>query len=223
MHTSCSIKVSKDSTYIIMKQTGYINKNLGVAYNIEAHKLAGNLRINKFLVDLTETKNMDTFVEKYEFAYKDLQNLPEIFKKEIIAMVVAPRDHSHDFVEKISRKIGFNVTIFRDIHAAEEYIKNAVFEEKAVSDNSSEENQIFFPAYDTDKENIEYACPMCGSIDFIFDPERSDNSIICPECGISYNEKELSEINRDNISFITSNIFDDQLEDLPPYLESDCI
>ncbi len=225
METSCSIRVSEDSTYIIMKQTGIINKNLGVAYNIEAHKIAMKYRINKYLVDLTEAKNMDTFINKYEFAYKDIQNLPEIFKKEIVAMVVAPDDHSHDFVEKISRKIGFNVIFFRNIVAAEEYIKTAALEEQNDSGNISDEINIFSPAPGIKIKNSDYNCPMCDSNEFEKNAENIINTVVCLNCGISYTEKEISKIKKDNSSFILDIVFNDQLEELPPFSEnnSECL
>ena len=41
--------------------------------NLEAHGLGKQLHVKRFLVDVTEARNVDPIGETYEFAYSDMQ------------------------------------------------------------------------------------------------------------------------------------------------------
>ncbi|MDY0020055.1 MAG: hypothetical protein RBT47_08645 [Anaerolineae bacterium] len=108
-----SITPSDDGKYIIMKVTGNFNRQLAMQYNLESHTLGKSLGINRYLVDLTEARNLNTTVEDYEFAYKDMKT-PEIDRTAIVAVMVSPGDHSHDFIETVARNAGLNTRLFTD-------------------------------------------------------------------------------------------------------------
>ena len=82
--------------------------------NLEAHTLGDELGISRYLVDATEAVNVDSTLENYSFAYTDMQTPTGINKTAVVALLVSPDDHSHDFIETVSRNAGLNVTIFRD-------------------------------------------------------------------------------------------------------------
>lgn len=117
-----SIKPSDEGKYIILKHLGEINRELTTQRNLEAHALGAKLGISRHLVDLTEAKHVDTVMHTYEFAYKDMQLLPGINKNARVAVLVSPDDHSHDFVETVTRNAGQNVTLFRDREAAIQHL-----------------------------------------------------------------------------------------------------
>ena len=119
---SYSVKPSEDGKYIILKHWGEIDRKLTTQRNLEAHALGAELGITRHLVDLTEAKHVDTVINTYEFAYKDMRLLPGINKDARVAVLVSPEDHSHDFVETVTRNAGQNVTLFRDRDAAIQHL-----------------------------------------------------------------------------------------------------
>lgn len=119
---SYSIKPSEDGKYIILKHWGNINRELATQRNLEAHALGAKLGIARHLVDLTEAQHVDTVMNTYEFAYEDMQFLPGINKNARVAILVSSDDHSHDFVETVTRNAGQNVTLFRDREAAIQHL-----------------------------------------------------------------------------------------------------
>ena len=116
------ISLSDDSTYIILEITGEINRQCAMQYNLEAHKLGKERGIRKYLVDLTNARNVDTVLNNYQFAYKDMKHTEGIDVTAIVAAVVAPEDHSHDFIETAFRNSGLNLTLFRDKQNAIDYL-----------------------------------------------------------------------------------------------------
>ena len=115
---SYTISPSADKKYIVLKHFGEINRKLGLERVIEAHALGAKLGINRYLVDLTEAKNVDSIHESYEYAYEDSKTANGIDRGARAAMLVDPEDHSHDFVETALRNAGHNVTLFRDRDSA---------------------------------------------------------------------------------------------------------
>lgn len=108
------ISLSANKRFIILKVTGEIDRNYALEINKEVHRLGKSLGINRYLVDLTEAVNTDSMIDQYDFAYKDMQQSEELDKLAIVATLVSPHDHSHDFIETVARNSGLNVTLFRD-------------------------------------------------------------------------------------------------------------
>ncbi|MCG3208590.1 MAG: hypothetical protein FOGNACKC_02201 [Anaerolineae bacterium] len=119
---SYSITLSADGLYLILKVTGNINRRLAMKYNLEAHILGKESGVNRFLIDLTESRNVDSPVDTYEFAYKDLRSEPGINRAARIALLVHPCDHSYNFMEIVLRNSGLDVTLFADRELAERYL-----------------------------------------------------------------------------------------------------
>ena len=116
------ISLSDDSTYVILEIRGEINRQKALQYNLEAHKLGKEHGIRKYLVDLTNARNVDTVLNNYQFAYKDMRHTEGIDMTAIVAMVVALEDHTHDFIETAFKNSGFNVALFRDKQNAIDYL-----------------------------------------------------------------------------------------------------
>ena len=119
---SYTIRPSEDGHYIILKHCGEINSEMTTQRNLEAHALAAKLGITRHLVDLVDAKHVDTVANTYKFAYEDMRFLPGINKNARVAVLVNPDDHSHDFVETVTRNAGQNVTLFRDREAAIQHL-----------------------------------------------------------------------------------------------------
>lgn len=99
-----------------------MTRQVGMELNIKTHALGKKLGINRYLVDVTEARNVDNTFDKYNFAYKDMKDMPEINRQARVALLVSPGDHSHDFIETVSRNTGLDVTLFTDRQMAIEYL-----------------------------------------------------------------------------------------------------
>ena len=115
---SYTISPSEDGKYIVLKYWGDISRKLSIERVIETHALGAKLGITRYLVDLTEARNIDSIPELYEYAYKDTKSAPGLNLNARVALLVDPGDHSHDFVETVLRNAGHNVTLFRDRDSA---------------------------------------------------------------------------------------------------------
>lgn len=110
---ACQIEPSDDGQFIILTVVGEMNGQVAMEQNVAAHALGRELGINRYLTDLRQARNTDSVINNYEFAYEDMTD-PAIDRTAVVAILVSPDDHSHDFVETVTRNAGLNVTLFRD-------------------------------------------------------------------------------------------------------------
>ena len=118
------ITASEDGKYILITITGDITRTTAMKVNIEAHVLGRTLGIHSYLVDLTNSRNVDSVVDDYEFAYDDMRTEPQIDQSARVALFVQPDDHSHDFFATVSVNAGMRVSLFRDRDMALHYLLN---------------------------------------------------------------------------------------------------
>ena len=109
-----SIKPSDDGRYIVVTTQGNLTNEIALRQNIESHALGKKLSISRYLVDVTQARNIDSVPTNYKFAYEDMVAAPEIDKNARIALVADPQDHSHDFIETAFRNAGFHIRLFRN-------------------------------------------------------------------------------------------------------------
>jgi hypothetical protein len=107
------VAVSEDRHHVLIKITGTINRRSAVEYDQRAHALGRESNIRRYFMDLTECVNVDPAADAFEFAYHDMRADPFDPRARVTALV-APDDHSHDFIETVCRNAGHNVTLFRD-------------------------------------------------------------------------------------------------------------
>ena len=119
-----SITPSNDRKYIVLKVVGEIDRQSAMKQNLEAHALGCELGINRFLVDVTEARNIDSVVDDYEFAHKDMKKSEGIDVFARVATLVSPGDSSHDFIETVARNAGLNVKLFTDMDMAMRFLLN---------------------------------------------------------------------------------------------------
>lgn len=116
-HTS----LSADNCYVYTKITGPVDAASMLESVLAAHRLARQAGVNRHLMDLTEARNHLSTLENYHFAYNDM-NHPDIDRLARVAMLVSPDDHSHDFLETLSRNSGRDVTLFTSREEAERHL-----------------------------------------------------------------------------------------------------
>jgi|WetSurMetagenome_2_1015567.scaffolds.fasta_scaffold97637_2 hypothetical protein len=117
------IYISDDSSYVILEQSGKITRKHQLQCNIEAHKVGKEHQIKKYLVDHIHARNVESNIENYQFTYEDVRDANEIDRTAVVAILVDPNDHSHDFFETLAQNSGLNVTLFRDKAKAIEFLK----------------------------------------------------------------------------------------------------
>ena len=132
-----SITPSKDGTYIILKVKGNITRNSAMEMNLEAHALGRQLHIRRYLVDVTEARNVEFNTENYQFAYTDLRKTEGIDKHARVVTLVSPDDHSHDFIETVSRNAGFNLRLFTDLRQAKRFLMDEDSPDAAPADDEN--------------------------------------------------------------------------------------
>jgi hypothetical protein len=119
---SYTITLADNRAYIIIKVKGSITRLDAMQQNLEAHELGRRLGINRYLVDATRARNLDSDIHNYEFAYKDMAMTPGIDRCAIVALMVSPEDRSHDFVVTAARNAGLHVEMFTDAERAKRYL-----------------------------------------------------------------------------------------------------
>jgi hypothetical protein len=117
-----TIRPSKDGKYIILKIVGEINSQSAMNQNLEAHAMGRELGINRYLVDVTEARNTDSAADSFNFANKDMKETEGIDVYARVATLVSPEDHSHDFIETVTRNSGLFVKIFTDPDLARQFL-----------------------------------------------------------------------------------------------------
>ena len=109
-----SITPAEEHQYIYIRVVGDIDRDVSMRINLEAHALGRRLGINTYWMDLTASCNRDTVLGNYHFAYRDMRETPGIDRSARVLVLVAPADHSHDFIETVARNSGINLTLYRD-------------------------------------------------------------------------------------------------------------
>ncbi len=121
-----TITPSIDGMFITLKIKGHITRESATQLNLEAHALGKQLKIRRYLVDVTEARNTDTVTGNYDFAYSDMQKMEGIDKSAKVAILVDPSDHTHDFIETVTRNAKLNVRIFTDPEQAMRFLSGDV-------------------------------------------------------------------------------------------------
>jgi hypothetical protein len=117
-----TIAPSVDGLFITLKVKGNMTRRRVMQLNLETHALGRQLRIRRYLVDVTKARNTDSPMEVYEFAYADMQKAEGIDRAARVAILTDPMDHSHDFVETVCRNAGLIVRKFTDRNQARQFL-----------------------------------------------------------------------------------------------------
>jgi len=113
---------SEENDFITIVVVGEINRKSAIQQDLEAHALGKKLGINKYLVDVRAAKNTDNRLDQHKFAYKDIPQSEEIDKSARVAILVSPRDDSHNFIEAVTQNTGLNVKLFYEEEDAIAYL-----------------------------------------------------------------------------------------------------
>lgn len=112
-----AIDVSEDGRYVVVRVQGDITRERAQEFARQALERAKARGIGRFLYDLRGARNVEDPADNYFFAYQDLGRIGRR-RDDRSALLVAPEDRSHDFVETIIKNAGYNTRLFREEAAA---------------------------------------------------------------------------------------------------------
>ena len=117
-----SIDVSEDKNYIVLKVTGEFTAESFMQCIIESHELGRQEKVNCYLVDVRNARNVDSAYGSRKFAYHDMKTTDGVDPLARVAGLVSPGDNSHDFVAMASTNAGMFLKLFTDIEEAKNYL-----------------------------------------------------------------------------------------------------
>lgn len=118
------INVSDDGLHLVVRIVGEVTRERARVFAGMAQTEAARLGLWRFLFDLRRARNVDDAAGNYYYAYEDLQRIGRP-REARSALLVAPDDSSHDFVETSIRNAGYNVRLFREEGAALAWLTEA--------------------------------------------------------------------------------------------------
>ncbi len=107
------VSVSPGGTYIEVKVYAPMDSDVGRRCGVAATELAKRHNLNHFLFDSRMSSNVQSVTVNYQFAYEGLESLgfPRDSRS---ALLAAPDDKSHDFMETLFKNAGYSVRLFYD-------------------------------------------------------------------------------------------------------------
>ncbi len=117
-------EITRDDTNQLIRIAAMqaITNPLAIRFFTEAVSLLNETGYNKILVDMREVSSAESPFRQYAFAYElDKTSLKKSTK---IAAMTAPDDHSHDFVETVSRNAGYYMAFFNNEEEAMKWLKD---------------------------------------------------------------------------------------------------
>lgn len=132
-----TIAPAEGTDYVVIEVHGVINRQVGMEIVTEAHVVGNQLGLNKYFMDVTDSVNDDSTLDQYQFANKDVSQATSVNPLARVAVLVAPDDHSHDFIETVLRNVGINFRLFRDRNKAMVFLAQGRAENKYSSNRPS--------------------------------------------------------------------------------------
>ncbi len=105
------VGLSEDQHHVVVRVEGTITRKGAFEFNQTAAKLASEHAIEAYLFDLRRAINVESAADNYMIANKDA---PEIaFSRSArIAVLHAPGDDSHQFIETVALNAGYRMKLF---------------------------------------------------------------------------------------------------------------
>lgn len=107
--------MSDDQKYIICRVTGPMGADTAREFGQAMDALSRDRHVDRFLTDVRNAINVSGVLDNYRFAHEDMTDFQRTARS---AILTAPGDRSHDFVETVARNAGYIVRIFDDEETA---------------------------------------------------------------------------------------------------------
>ena len=115
------ISPAENGEYIILKvRVDFVNEGAKRSI-IEAQALGKKIGINRYLIDLTESRNHASILATHQFVYRDLVDA-KMDNMAHVSFLVDPFDFTYGFLEAAFQSAGYDVHLFRDRDAAVQHL-----------------------------------------------------------------------------------------------------
>jgi len=118
----CILELAEDKKYIILKVTGDYRRENAMEDILKSHALGREYNIDKYLMDMRNSRNVESISANYGIAHKEIKKIPGFNPYAKVAVLIAPNDHSHDFYETVARNSGYNFRLFTNLDEAVKHL-----------------------------------------------------------------------------------------------------
>lgn len=127
------VRLADSGRYVLIRVFVPMNSEIGVRVGSEAVRLGAEQKVEKFLFDLRDSTNVQSVVDNYEFAHKEIGGFgfPHAARS---AFLVRPDDKSHDFINTAFFNAGYVTRLFADEAAAIAWLEADVARSAKVRD-----------------------------------------------------------------------------------------
>jgi hypothetical protein len=119
------VSLAAGGRYILIKVMVPMTSAVGARCGADAVRLGAERNVEKFLFDLRDSPNVQSMVDNYEFAHKEIADFG-FPKSSRSAFLVRPDDLSHDFIDTALFNAGYVTKMFIDEAAAIAWLEQEV-------------------------------------------------------------------------------------------------
>jgi hypothetical protein len=119
------VSLAAGGRYILIKVMVPMTSAVGARCGADAVRLGTEKNIERFLFDLRDSPNVQSMVDNYEFAHKEIADFG-FPKSSRSAFLVRPDDRSHDFIDTALFNAGYVTKMFIDEATAIAWLEQEV-------------------------------------------------------------------------------------------------
>jgi hypothetical protein len=109
--------VSDDGKHIVCRVSGPLDVDVAKEFSRAIDDLNRDVCVDRFLFDVRDAENVSAAIDNYNFAHRDLAAI-DLQANARSAILTAPGDASHEFVQEALRNAGYRARIFDNAAAA---------------------------------------------------------------------------------------------------------
>lgn len=119
------VSLADSGRYILIKVLVPMTSAVGARCGADAVRFGAERKIDRFLFDLRDSPNVQSIVDNYEFAHKEITvfGFPTTSRS---AFLVRPDDKSHDFINTAFYNAGYVTRMFVDESEAIAWLEQEV-------------------------------------------------------------------------------------------------
>jgi len=119
------VTLADSGRYILIKVLVPMTSAVGARCGADAIRCGAENKVDRFLFDLRDAPNVQSIVDNYEFAHKEITvfGFPKTSRS---AFLVRPDDKSHDFINTAFYNAGYLTRMFIDAAEAISWLEQEV-------------------------------------------------------------------------------------------------
>ena len=118
-----SMTIPAGAAYVLVTVDEPYRRELAIEVTIRSRDFASEHGLHRLLSDVRHSRNPETILTNYEFVNRQMPPM-ELDRSARVAILAAPDDHSHDFVETAGVNAGYAIRIFRDAGEAVRWLES---------------------------------------------------------------------------------------------------